>query len=145
MKRDLLDGETFVSNWNGITFISQRVLFHRSRGSTESVQTLSLAKVQHGAVVRTHQIWLVILAVTAMVVAGMIALAGGDAGPVVVLVGAAGGCLLAYFMTRSLELQVGAGAGLIRVRVNAGKVAAEAATAFLQQIDWAVAQRENGA
>lgn len=138
MDREILEGEHIIDAWNGITLTTRRVLYAWVAGGNEGAQTLSLSKVQHASLARRHQAWLLYLSGLALLFAVFLLFTVDDrTGPAVFAASALIG-LLIYFATRSLELRIGAGMGLIRVRVRGGKAGARAALSFLKQVDAAM-------
>lgn len=124
-----MKGEAILARWNGITLTTERVL-QRSRSAA---RTLVLAKVDRASLTRAHRPWLLVL--SGLSVLSTVLLMAADErvapfGPAsAALIG-----LVGYFVTRRVELRVGAGQGEIRAKVRGGAARMPEARAFLEAV-----------
>lgn len=136
MQRTTFQGEELIATWADVALTTHRVIRTWKVGGIESTQSLVLAKVEHASLVQSAQPALLLFAV-GLAVLGVGALFLGSSGflAFAVLAIIAAVLVLAWWASRSVELHVGAGGGLIRVRVTGGAAARAQALAFLDAIE----------
>ncbi|MCA9608709.1 MAG: hypothetical protein KC619_24060 [Myxococcales bacterium] len=134
MQRTTFDGEELRATWADVTLTTHRLIRTRKVGGVASTQTLILDKLEHASLVQSAQPALLLFAgfLAVLALAALLAPSNGAVG-FVVLMAIAGVLALIWWATRAAELHVGAGGGLIRVRVTGG--AAAKALAFLDAVE----------
>jgi hypothetical protein len=149
--RATLPGESTVTQWafsvegtSGLLVLSNyRVWLEQEGRSRYGMTSLTIDEVQWGGLVRVHHPVLLVFAAFVMLLTLLLAQARGsssDGAGVVFAVGALFAIFLvvAYFLTRSVELRLGSGAGLIATHVPGSQ--RDEAQRFISAVEQAAMQ-----
>lgn len=137
MQTELMENERVIHSWNGVTVTDQRVVENVRRGGVESLISIPLRQVDYASVARTAKSFWLYAALGCWLMA--IAMVFGKSSAGALMLGVFGvGCVVAYVLSRRVELRIGAGNGLIRVRLG-GIIANPApAVQLIQALDAAI-------
>lgn len=127
--RASVQGELVISQWEHrvneikgtLVLTNLRVWIEKEASGSYEMVSLMLDEVQWAGIVRVHKPWLLALAALSLVVTLVVA-ARTDEVKAVIAAGLTSILVLisVYFSTRSVQLQIGSGAGLIATRVPGG-------------------------